>query len=221
MAIFVNDTFTGSGVVLTSHTGETGATWTAHSSSSAAAFNLDGSGNLLVNNGISNGIYYASGVPSGAAYDVTGSINAVTTLGSGDCLGVAGRIDTAANTYYRAYTADSTGTFATLNLDKVVAGTVTNLVNTFGNNSVATDLVLSITDASKVLKLGGTTKGTSSDNAITAAGRAGIYGVYATNNQAKMTSLSADGAAASTPSDPAFGPAARRSRGLIMRRRAR
>lgn len=97
MATFLNDTFTDTAsTALASHTGETGATWTEHTSY--------GTGDAVISNAnrcrcttTNLTSYHASGSPAAADYDVEAVLRRITNLGH---MGVAGRIDTSANTMY-------------------------------------------------------------------------------------------------------------------------
>ena len=76
----VNDTFTaGSDVNLSSHTGETGATWTLHPSYSGTITN-DSTLDRIYLTSASAGAYYASGVPSSATYCVKADYRRVTQI---------------------------------------------------------------------------------------------------------------------------------------------
>lgn len=163
---FLNDTFTDTdGTVLQSHVGELGATWTDHPNNSANAI-------IKTNRvrGASGGthIYYASGLPTTAEYDVSVPLTQITALGGG---GPAGRMDTAANTFYRGrYNASGNW-----EIFKTVAGSSTNLGTAAeawpGGSPV---LLFQIRDATKKLFVDGVEKLSSTDNVITAAGRAGL-----------------------------------------------
>jgi lysophospholipase L1-like esterase len=123
VATFVNDTFTGASAELSTHTGETGATWTKHSFGGTNC-SIDGSGSLLGNAGGTQNCYYASGTPSSADYSVTVVLNRVGTAGT-DLIAVAGRINTAASTWYMASVSG-----LIFQLFKVVTGTPTLLDTT-------------------------------------------------------------------------------------------
>ncbi|HYY97056.1 MAG TPA: hypothetical protein VE642_00610, partial [Pyrinomonadaceae bacterium] len=116
---FVNDSFTGaSGTYLSSHTGETGASWTQHPSYSSNRIYLSNANRAY---GDASSLYYASGTPATADYDVQAEL----TMVSADCTaGVAGRVSTSGDTYYRATYQPGNGEFY---LERVSGGTVTTL----------------------------------------------------------------------------------------------
>lgn len=164
---FVTDTFTDSnGTPLTSHTGETGATWTSHGASAGIPTTQS---NRLVP-AAAECVQYASGTPASAEYDVEADVYASTT--SGDAA-VLARVSTSANTWYLAQY-NSSG--AAWRLYKRVSGTWTEL-GSFSQTLTAGNtyrLKLQIRDAAKKLFVDGVERISSADNAITAAGKAGI-----------------------------------------------
>jgi hypothetical protein len=171
MATFVSDTFTDTdGTNITAHTGETGATWTRHGSATVSTSVINS--NALSDGGSSNDICYASGLPAGVEY----TVSAVTSwpVTGAACTGICGRMDTAANTFYMLRNTSATS----LELFKRVAGTFTSLGTFTISSPVGTTqtLNLEITDATKKAFQDGTERISSTDNAITAAGRAGLRG---------------------------------------------
>lgn len=195
---FVNDTFTDTdGTTLVGHTGETGATWTAHPSSAAGNWKVQTN---RVFPDASNVIRYASGVGpfATAEYDVTAVLRTVTSAANAG-QGFCGRMDTAADTFYMARYNVASGVYE---LFKRVASTFTSL-GTFtaaapGANSSAT-LVLGIRDATKKLFVSGVERISSADNAITAAGAVGVRSgaAAATTTGQHFDSISATEAALS------------------------
>ena len=123
MAIFVNDTFTGTDdTVVTSHTGETGATWTFAPGNSATGANEPKiKSNALRGASANNSICYASGDPSSADYTVSG-VFAFPGTDRPAIWGVAGRMSTSANTGYFAI-----GFAGEIRLYKYVAGSLTQI----------------------------------------------------------------------------------------------
>lgn len=167
MAVFVHDSFTDAdGTSITSHVGETGATWTEHPNSSGGISVI--TNNRLRGNGSTN-MFYASGVPATAEYDVEADIYfASTTLSFNN---ICGRMSTSANTYYSVRLVsgqdwelrrifNGTGTTLGQYLDSVPAGTTRSVK-------------LEIRDAAKKVYIDGVEQISSSDNNITAAGRVG------------------------------------------------
>jgi hypothetical protein len=171
---FVTDTFTGTGgTALSAHTGETGATWTVHPSYADNGQISSANRARPVDGNLPTAAYYASGVPAGAEYDVRIDIFTVAqSLGS---VGPMARVATAANTFYLSrYIADTGGR----DLIKFVAGVVTTLGTFAGTRETAgTTKVqrLECKDATKKLFSDGVEIISSTDNAITATGRAGLW----------------------------------------------
>src|SRR3990167_6827625 len=99
---FVSDTFTDTDTTaLQSHTGETGATWTAHPS---LVLNSTISGNRLAPpSSVDTSAYYASGAPSAAEYDVQADFIRYATLSGSVDGGITGRMNISATTFYLVY----------------------------------------------------------------------------------------------------------------------
>ena len=176
-AAFVFDTFTGAnGTLLSAHTGETGATWTRHPSYAGSTMSIQT--NRIKEDVGSNGCYYASGTPVGADYTVSASLYCVDATSS-NTFGVVGRLATAANTFYHGrYGGAANG----WQLYKWVAGVATQL----GSNSAATltnttsyDVTLKMVGTTISLIVDGVVKVSVTDNAIAAAGLAGVRGLGA------------------------------------------
>lgn len=174
MADFVSDTFTDtSGTALASHTGETGAGWTEHSSY--------GTGDIVISDAnrarattTNVNLYYASGTPAGVEYSVSSLIRCVTSI---NCrVGVAGRVSTSAADYYLALYRVFTG----WQLFRVQAGGFTQLGAStaspaFETGATEKTLKLDITDAAKKLLVDAVEIISNADNVIVAAGRAGLW----------------------------------------------
>lgn len=100
----VQDTFSGSAVELTAHTGEWGATWTKSPANGGGT--IITTGNTIYGAGASPGwpqLYYASGTPPDADYEVEGTIVFKTLTGSfgGESqAGILARFSTTANSGY-------------------------------------------------------------------------------------------------------------------------
>ena len=174
MTNFVVDTFTEtSDTVLTSHTGETGASWTLHPSYSVDNQSVIGADDNLGYNAVGSGstAYYASGTPDTAEYDVTGDFVYTGGISGSSSKRLCGRIDTANNTmYYGGVTASSPYWI----LGKIVSGSFTTLDSDTTAFTANVTVKLEIRDASKKLYLDGVEVCTTADNEITAAGKAGI-----------------------------------------------
>jgi hypothetical protein len=170
MATFVDDTFTDTnGTDITLHTGETGATWTAHPSSAGTMQHIDS--NALHDQGTSNNIAYASGTPAGVEYTVSANATWATAVGF---TGLCARMDTSANTFYMYRATNGT----TMELFKRIAGTFTSLgtATVTALNGTTHDCLFECKDATKKGFHDGVEILSSTDNAITAAGRAGVRG---------------------------------------------
>lgn len=164
----VEDTFTGTGN-LNVHTADTGQTWTLLS---GVAVNLNLTGSQLTSSNQGTSSEYLSYVPSDAEYTVRAEITA-DSLDSNRTPGLAGRMDTTDVTFYTVNWNASTDLWT---LSRYDAGAQT-VLGTYAGDSpeTATRTVrLEITDASKVVDIGGTDVITSADNTITAVGRPGV-----------------------------------------------
>lgn len=197
MAQFVNDTFTDAdSTALTSHTGETGATWTKH------GFSEDtGSDNPIITSNLLRPrtttalrtIYYASGSPAAADYTV--SVDYVVDASgveATEIFGVVGRVATGANTFYAALYMQNAGG---IRIYKFVTGTGTVIVTAVSvtlSSSATYRLTLDMQGStiaarfqrasdSNWLTSSGTWQasqtnlGSTTDTAITAAGKAGFW----------------------------------------------
>lgn len=175
---FVTDVFTeAADTTLASHTGATGATWTKHGSYSGNDILVVGATDRARGSNIGQHLYYASGTPATAEYDVTVDMVPVAAGDTADKGGPAGRINTAANTfYYCQFTAG--GSFGITEIAKKVAGVNTSLGSSFSDltyGGATRTVKLAIRDATKKMYIGGVEQLSSTDNAITAAGKAGLY----------------------------------------------
>jgi len=180
---FVVDTFieTSGNVVLSSHTGETGATWTLHSSYTGTLQVSDASDNVAQNTGASGiACYYASGAPATSEYDVEYDVM-YSSLSSAALEGPAGRISTSANTMYFARYNPS---LTRWELYKIVAGSATLLGNYTQTltTSVNYRCLLQIRSATKKVLIDGVERISSADDAITATGKAGTRWAMQTSN---------------------------------------
>lgn len=180
MATFLNDTFTGTDgdTLISTHVGETGATWTRNTVGTFSGGQFVIKTNRIYTSGVT-AMVYASGTPASADYSVILNLH-VVTIANINILGAAGRSSTNANTMYLAYInrVTSGGTW-TVYLNKRVTGTNTS----FGNFVITTptagsDHTLELRMVGDQISLyydGVLQVGPVTDTAITAAGRAGIY----------------------------------------------
>lgn len=182
MANFLIDTFTGvPGTTLASHVGETGATWVLHPTNPNGEIVLSSADRARTNavTVLEASLYYASGVPASANYGVSSTMRVLSIELSGQ-LGVAGRIDTVAQTYYRfihALDGGGAGVGRWL-LGKFVSGVYTEL--DFSAQTLADDtdynFELRMVDDSITGFVNGTPVCEAVDSSIATAGRAGVIG---------------------------------------------
>ena len=177
MAQFLNDTFTDTNaVVLTSHTGETGATWTRQTGENASGQFTVQSNRIFCSTG--QAVLQASGTPTTPDYDVTATIRVVTTVTS--IVGVIGRAAPAARTYYLAfYNRITSGGAWSVGIQRMVAGTANTLVeNTITSLTAGTDHTLMLRMVGNRITAysdGVVVAGPLLDSNITAAGKAGVW----------------------------------------------
>lgn len=198
---FVSDSFTDTDAVdLVSHTGETGATWTKHSNSPSGGGSI--TTNELRGNTYNNSCFYASGAPAGAEYDVVAPFHCITT-GSDYGGGVLGRVDTATDTRYNAK--HFGGTWY---LSKNVGGTETTL-GTYAQALVSGTtyvLKLEIRNATKKLFVDGVERVSSTDNSITAAGKAGVWVYFGGSGTSALSDITATDATSAATATTLSGP---------------
>ena len=173
-ATFLNDTFTDTnGTAITAHTSEVGGTWSAQPGNSPATPSLITGNRLYSTSGA--GIYRNSSPAPSADYYVEAVFDFLTTV-SGDNVGIMGRAQAAANTYYTVRWSATSGNFSVF---KIVAGAATQLgssyVTTFtsGSKTVRLTMVGSSISAS----IDGVVQISATDTAITTAGFAGVRAV--------------------------------------------
>jgi len=173
MATFVDDTFTDTdGTALDAHTGETGAAWTQHPSYGVGTDSVINSNRLRDADSSNALVYYASGVPAGVEYDVQVTLRRVAGGGQ-DFSGFFGRLSTTVDSgYFLQYRVDVTE----WRLFKADGGAYTQLGSYVQGLTNDTDYVarLEVKDATKKLFVDGVERISSTNNDITAAGRAGM-----------------------------------------------
>ena len=193
MSIAVNDSFTDTaGTALESHTGETGATWAKNTTYNTGAAVITNA-NRVRGNAAANTVYYASGSPGSADYDVEADLYVASLTNS---VGVMGRLSTSAATYYNfTYSATS----SQWQLLSVTAGTVNSTTTfsqtlTVGNTyrvrlSMRGSLITCYVNGTQIIQI------TDSHNA--SAGDAGVFlGSAALSDS---TGMHLDNFTASTP----------------------
>lgn len=178
-----SDSFAGaSQALITSRAGEVGATWTRFAGTGNAKIS---SANRAFRDGTNASLYYASAVPSTADYSVEADLVALSDV-LGDSIGVLGRIDPTAITFYRASWERSDNTW---NIWKSVNGAFTYLGGAPGTMTPGQTyrVRLDMTGTAIKLFVNGTQTVSVVDATITAAGRGGFYdgesgGTVAKNN---------------------------------------
>ncbi len=173
MAQFASDSFTGtSGTELAAYS----ANWTKHTASGSEQAVISDANRLRPNSsGMS--LYYHSGTPAGADYEVSADFYAQSADGGDGNCAVTGRTSTSANTLYLAQYVGLT--IDAWRLFKIVSGTATQL-----GSSVAQSFTAGTSKAVKLRMVGttielykegsGSPSVSTTDSAITAAGKAGL-----------------------------------------------
>ena len=219
MTAFVTDTFTDTnGTNITSHTGETGATWTKHASATNTGHPQISSNQLITTETAVNETYYASGTSVGADYTVSLDYTFNNSENNEIC-GPGGRLSTSASTgYFFIY-------FKNVNqarLYKYVSGTLTQIgsgVSFTPTNGATYKLTLGLSgnsitgklqrlSDSQFLQSGGTFSASEAncvsvtDSSITSAGRAGFWfsGNPGAGGRGTLDNFSADEVINSAPS---------------------
>lgn len=167
MAIFGQDAFTDTnGTLLTSHVPDVGGSWTLHTGTA---------GQIQSNRACAStapSIHYNGGSPASAEYDVQADLFCIDNVPDEEWE-IIGRVDTGAQTYYMVHYYNGTDTW---DLYKCVTGSFSNLGTFSQTLSASTTYVckLQIRDAAKKVYIDGVERISSADNAITAAGKAGL-----------------------------------------------
>lgn len=170
----VSDTFTDTANTnLTSHTGETGATWTKNTLGAANQPKISNANRLK---GVSTGTenwYYASGIPTSADYSVECTVYAQDN--SQDDVGIIGRMSTTTLDGYYLRLSFQFGNG--VELFKCVAGVFTQLGATFVSNLApgnSAQLKLDMSGSTITAFLNGTNVISVTDTTFASAGRAGV-----------------------------------------------
>jgi len=171
---FVNDTFTDTaGTLLQSHTGEAGATWAKHPNFSGGEAMISDANRVREGStGGSAAVYYASGSPASADYDVIGTVHVTSAAGDG---GVWGRMDPSGagpSGYWARYN------FGTGNWELYsFSGGSPTLVGSFAQTlTVGNDYVVKLEMRGTAIKVyvDGVQRISVTDSGTSAAGKAGI-----------------------------------------------
>jgi len=174
VATFLTDTFSGeSGLVfLSSHTGETGATWTQDAGYGDQFVVVNTTGRAYP--GASQSANYSSGVPATAEYDIEADLICLSNVGN---VQICARMDGNATMYMAGFFQGSgwqlykqvAGSFTLLDTDSTTHGTSLTTSQTY-------ELKFEVRDAAKKLFVDSVELLSSADNAITAKGKAGVRG---------------------------------------------
>ncbi len=171
MAITGDDNFTGTGNLQAHSPDSGGGTWT-QATGSSGNITLDGSGHAY--DQFFNGPwYYNSQTPASADYDtqVKSKTNAAGSYG----LGPLGRQSTSADTHYDVFFHGGVGDWI---MHKNVAGVTTSIGSYTGDvPTTERDTLLVLSGTTQTFKVGGVTRISASDTAITATGKSGVYGI--------------------------------------------
>ncbi len=160
------------GTVLSSHTGGTGASWTALAGQTSNGV-ITPTGRVRKGNAAGYSQYYASGVPTNANYTVKADIY-VASLVSDGAAGVVGRLDTSTGTTYYMSRYDVAS--ASWQLIRVSAGSAI-LINSYAQTLTVGSTYrvgLKMSGTSIVLTVDGVIRVNATDGVITAAGRGGV-----------------------------------------------
>jgi hypothetical protein len=182
-AIFVADSFTDvANTILSSHTGEAGATWTHNTQPGNGTNEIDSSGSLyLPTTNLAS--YLASGSPATTEYSVTADF--VIRSWSNAIPGIGARMITGQDTGYVldflvSARPDGLSGTASFTLYKIASGAATVIGSYTVPYPVFIGSVVTPTlqayDAAKTVVLNGATVITSADNSLTAAGNPGLRG---------------------------------------------
>lgn len=181
------DAFTGTaGTLLQSHTGDSGTTWAKHQSSDSDAV-LTATGRLRKAGTLANSesLYYSSALLASANYTVSADVYVATSIPTDD-IGVAGRINSASNTFYFARYEQSGAQWT---LFSVVNGTFAYLGGAVQNLAVGSTSRLSLDMNGSTIRLlvNNTQLVSVSNTSIAAAGAGGVLFGYASNSTAVDT----------------------------------
>lgn len=179
------------GTVLSSHTGGTGAAWTALASQTSNAV-ITPAGRVRKGNAAGFSQYYTSGVPASADYTVKADIY-VASLVSDGAAGVIGRLDTSTGaTYYMARYDVASASWQLIRVTNGSALIISSYAQTLTVGSTYR-LGLKMSGTSIVLTVDGVVRVNATDSVITAAGRAGVrLGVTGGSGLSDTTGLHLD-----------------------------
>lgn len=173
MAVVGQDLFTGTaGTLITARSPDLGA-WAPHGSNAATMVITDANRCRLNTSGPSQLAVYYMADPGVDSYEVEADLTRLSALA--EIVGVAARIDTAANTRYFVAQDNSA---SVIRVGKVVAGVVTSLGTPFANTSNR-NVRLRVGSNSQRWWVDDVEQTDPADGSITARGRPGVHGVGA------------------------------------------
>jgi hypothetical protein len=174
MATVVNDSFTGTdATVLSSHTGETGATWTRHTSTASGSFDIRANRTRCAT---APADYYASGAPASADYDVVGTFRVLTINSAGSILAVTARYSTVARSgYFLQLNATTSGAhvWQLIRVDANVQTVLGSFATTFVANTTYVG-TLRVRGSSIIAVIDGVERITATDATYSAKGVVGV-----------------------------------------------
>lgn len=178
----LTDSFTDtSGTLLEAHTADSGQSWIEHPTATAGSHVISDENRLRT--AVAASVYYLNGAPASAEYDVVADHFVKSIINNNVGIGQAGRMNATAATFYHVRYNQQT-VLLQWELYKFVAGTAT-LLGTFPQTLTvgqSYNVRLVIRDAYKAVEIDGVERIRSTDNAITAAGFAGLRSSVAETN---------------------------------------
>lgn len=174
MATFAADTFNRSAEALGTSAASDGGTWTSLNpgSSYGGTLRVSDANRCRSAGGGFAALYHHSGTPASAEYDVTVDFRVLTT-GETRAFGPAGRLSTSANTMYLARYSVANTRWEMLKIDAGSATSLGTFTQTLSADTTYT-CKLEIRNATKKVYVDGVERISSTDNAVTAAGKAGL-----------------------------------------------
>lgn len=172
MAIFGQDAFVEAGADqwLEDHTPDVGGAWVNLFPGSQTAYVETDTDNATGFSG-SNPIYYVTGSPASAEYDVQAVMSWPSTLAQ---QAVCGRIDPATGDFYGAYYSSGDGGWSLYRVENISTFTLLDTAAFTPSTATPYTVKLEIRDATKKVYVNGVEVLSSADNVITAAGKAGL-----------------------------------------------
>lgn len=171
MSIFVQDTFSNGTDLVAAHTAEVGGPWIRHPGSSTGSISL--TAGYVTANTTNTSEYYASGAPASADYDVEATFQCISASTKGYRVGIHGRMDANLRTHYHARYIANTSLWT---LYSFVDGAAT-VLGTYSDALTANAqrlVKLQMRGSAIKVFIDGVERISTTNTAITAAGRAGL-----------------------------------------------